>query len=182
MNLEPRNSNIFPLLKTDNLALRKLVAADAAEIFCLRSDEEVNRFLDRPKSITLDDAKAFIDKITTVVANGESYYWAITLKDINILIGTICLWHVEPEKQRAEIGYELQTAWQGMGLMQEAVKTVMEYAFEVLNLKILIACSSADNEKSRRLLERCGFARDLAVEEEFKDELNGGVFYSVQLK
>src|ERR1700761_9260849 len=154
MSSTPKDIHIFPTLKTAHLVLRKLAPKDVTEVTAMRSDDEVNKFLDRPKSVTMEEAQNFIDKITALVDSGESYYWAITLTEMDILIGTVCLWHLEPEKQRAEIGYELQPAWQGMGLMQEAVKAVMQFAFEELNYKILLACFSSENIKSKKLLER----------------------------
>jgi ribosomal-protein-alanine N-acetyltransferase len=184
MSTAINNMSVFPLLKTEHLVLRQLAFTDASELVSLRSDEEVNRFLDRPKTVTLDEAEKFIANINAVMAGGEGYYWAITVKDINILIGAICLWHPEADRQRIEIGYELQPAWQGMGLMQEAMQKVMEYTFETLKFKTLIACPAGDNLKSRKLLERCGFVRDLVLEEELSKpgEVAIEVFYSMRHK
>ena len=40
----------FPILKTDRLILRQLVNTDDKEIFALRSDDNVNRYLDRSQA------------------------------------------------------------------------------------------------------------------------------------
>jgi ribosomal-protein-alanine N-acetyltransferase len=41
---------------------------DAQEIFALRSSDEINKYLDRPKANTLDDAQSFITKIINGIA------------------------------------------------------------------------------------------------------------------
>ena len=57
------NFTPFPVITTQRLILRKLNIKDAKEIMMLRSDEQVNKFIDRPKSIDLNEAKKFIEKI-----------------------------------------------------------------------------------------------------------------------
>ena len=51
----------FPILTTERLTLRQLVINDEQQIFTLRSDTEINKFLDRQISNTLDDARQFIN-------------------------------------------------------------------------------------------------------------------------
>ena len=46
----------FPFLATENYALRNLLPEDEQEIFALRSSDEINKYLDRPKANTPDDA------------------------------------------------------------------------------------------------------------------------------
>ena len=111
----------------------------------LRSDEQVNKFLDRPKSVNINDAKNFIEKILDAVKSNQSIYWAITLKDEDTLIGTICMWNISFENNMAEIGYELHPDFQGKGLMQEAISTVTDYGFNKMNLKVITAFTHIDN-------------------------------------
>jgi [ribosomal protein S5]-alanine N-acetyltransferase len=57
------NFTPFPNLATERLVLRKLTIKDAKEIMLLRSNEQVNKFIERTKSIDLNEAKKFIKKI-----------------------------------------------------------------------------------------------------------------------
>ena len=79
----------FPVLKTERLTLRQLVSSDANEIFALRSDGNVNKYLDRERSKSIDDARTFIQTINENIQRNNSIYWAITLGDTEKLIGTI---------------------------------------------------------------------------------------------
>src|SRR4051794_34062033 len=87
------NFTPFPNLTTEHLFLRQVKIDDENEIFLVRSDEKVARFLDRPKARNLDEARQFIHKISDGIAKNEWILWAITLKNQNELIGTICLWN-----------------------------------------------------------------------------------------
>jgi len=61
---------------------------------------------------------------------------------------------------RARVGYSLDAKKEGRGLMGEALGLVVRYAFEVLNLKRLLAGYMPHNARSARVLERAGFVRE----------------------
>jgi ribosomal-protein-alanine N-acetyltransferase len=153
------NLNPFPSLITARLILRRLQLSDADEIFLLRSDDSVNAFIDRQKATSVSDATAFINKIITIQTNGEGLMWAIQFKDDLKLIGTIGIWNIKEDKGEAEIGFELLPLYQGIGIMLEALQSAIQFAFENLKLKTIVANSRGDNLKSISLLEKCGFIK-----------------------
>jgi ribosomal-protein-alanine N-acetyltransferase len=150
----------FPALTTERLLLRKLDIKDSEEVLNLRSDESVNAYLDREKALTIQDAKDFIIKIEHTLRDGKGFYWALALKTNNILIGTICYWGMDIEKNTAEIGYELNPKYQGQGLMQEAIEKTIDYGFQVMRLNAIIANPMITNKNSIKLLMRNGFELD----------------------
>jgi [ribosomal protein S5]-alanine N-acetyltransferase len=168
---------IFPVLTTERLRLRRLSANDATEIMRLRSDERVNEFIDRPKSTTLDDARAFIKKIETAIEKNESAYWAITLKDEDKLIGTVCFWNLDTSRDMAELGYELHPDSQGKGIMQEAIPEVLKYGFERMLLRTITALPMPGNTRSIRVLEKNNFQVDNDNEYVSKEDAGGLVVY-----
>lgn len=171
----------FPSLATNRLLLRKLVPEDASDIFMIRSDDNVNHFLERAKANSIDDARHFIKKVTDNIENNESVYWAIILKNENKLIGTICLWNIDAKELKAEIGYELLPAFQGNGYMQEALSEVIHYVSSNLHINILEACTHKSNQASLNLLEKNEFKRDLPAEASAKDIPLEMVIYSRSL-
>lgn len=150
----------FPNLVTDRLFLRAITLDDKREIFALHSDPKVMEHVCRPLAGSVDEAEAFINKITNGIKTAQLVYWGITLKVDNSLIGTICLWNISKENHRAEVGYELMPLYQGQGLMQEALVRVIEYAFNKIKLHSLEAEVNPANTKSLRILERNGFSRE----------------------
>jgi ribosomal-protein-alanine N-acetyltransferase len=182
MSMQNQNSAPFPLLTTDRLILRKLEIDDADELLKLRSDESVNKYLDRPKSKTINEVIEFINKIETGLSKSESFYWVISLKDDSKLIGAICLWNLDKENSCAEIGYELLPAYQGKGLMHEALSKIIEYSFQTLGFKTMTAYTDSSNERSVRILEKNNFRRDKALEDEYykKEGVGNEVIYSLK--
>ncbi|MGQ0737594.1 MAG: GNAT family N-acetyltransferase [Bacteroidota bacterium] len=142
----------FPILTTPRLLLRQLAETDDAAIFSLRSNDRVNRFLQRPKQHAIEEAASFIKKINDAVNEGNSFYWGITVKDEPGLIGTICLWNISADRKTVELGYELHPDQQGKGYMNEAIKAVIDYAFQTGGFSNLEAYTHKDNEASTKLL------------------------------
>ena len=151
----------FPTLTTERLTLRQLSDSDGQEIFFLRSDALINKYLDRQPSKTLEDASQFIQKIK----NNSLSYWAIAEKGNEKIMGTICLFDVSEELKKCEIGYELLTEHQGKGFMREAAKKILEYAIQTLGLKTVDAYTHKDNQSSTNLLKELKFQRTDSVDD-----------------
>jgi [ribosomal protein S5]-alanine N-acetyltransferase len=160
----PVPSSTFPGLVTERLLLRQLTPDDAKDIFLLRSDDIVNKYLDRSRATTLEDAQQFIGRINSAIYNQQSLFWAICLRGSEKLIGTICLWNFSPGKDKAEVGYELLPGYHGKGIMHEALSMVLEFGLQILELTTIEAWTVQQNIPSIRLLERNGFERDLSLE------------------
>ena len=159
----------FPVLKTERLTLRQLSVNDDKEIFALRSDKQVNKYLDREPSNTIEDARKFIHKIEEVVKQNKGIYWAITLTNNDKLVGTICLFNFSNENDQAEIGYELLPAFQGQGIMQEATSKVIAFALDVIGLKAIEAYTHRENESSSKLLEKFNFKKQENIDNNSND-------------
>ena len=56
-----------------------------------------------------------------------------------------------------ELGYVLSKTYWGQGLMPEAVRAVIAYAFDTLDLDALTAGHFVHNHQSQRVIEQCGF-------------------------
>src|SRR6266498_4570134 len=152
-----RSFTPFPILTTERLTLRQLLITDEQEIFTLRSDSEINKYLDRQVSNTIDDSRNFINKVNENINKNDSLYWAITLSDRNILAGTICLFGFSDENNKCEIGYELLTNFQGQGIMKEAAEKVIDYAFNTIKVRKIEAFLHRDNQRSIKLLDKFSF-------------------------
>jgi ribosomal-protein-alanine N-acetyltransferase len=151
----------FPTLTTQNLTLRQVTPGDAQSIFALRSDPEINKYLERNPSKTVEDAIRFINIVTENIEKNESLYWAITLTESNAFAGTICLFGFSDKPGTCEIGYELLRNFQGQGIMLEAARKVMEYAVQTLQVQTIEAFTHQDNEGSTKLLAKLGFKKAL---------------------
>lgn len=160
------DSSTFPILTTERLTLRQLSIDDHQDIFALRSDPEINKFLDRQLCETREDAINFINKVNDSIEKRDTYYWAITLTDTKRLVGTICLFDFSREINSCEIGYELMTKFQGQGIMKEAAQVVIDYLFHSLKFKKIIAITHYNNQNSTNLLLKFNFVKLIEVDKE----------------
>jgi ribosomal-protein-alanine N-acetyltransferase len=62
--------------------------------------------------------------------------------------------------QSGSLGYWMGARWAGQGYMNDAVRTVLDHAFEELRLHRIEAASMPTNSRSIALLEKVGFSRE----------------------
>ncbi|HAH53933.1 MAG TPA: N-acetyltransferase [Flavobacterium sp.] len=171
----------FPNLETGRLYLRRVVKEDVNEIFALRSNQEIMKYIPRPLVKTLEDALAHIAMIDEKIENNEGINWAITLKNSSKLIGIIGHYRIKPEHYRAEIGYMLLPDYQGKGIISEAIMEVVNYGFKVMNLHSIEAIIDPDNFASERVLLKNGFVKEAHLKENecFEGRFLDTVIYSI---
>lgn len=158
----------FPEIKTKRLILRKIEDLDADIILFLRSDESVTKYIERPeerKTKNMADASKFIKEINEAFEQYQSISWGISLINNPTIIGTICLWNFSENNKIAEVGYDLNPEFQGMGIMSEALPRVIDFGFKKLKLDRIEAFTHNENEDSKKLLVNNGFV----LREERKD-------------
>ncbi|AWG20523.1 hypothetical protein FFWV33_02745 [Flavobacterium faecale] len=167
----------FPNFKSDRLVLRPLSDYDLQEIFLLRTDEVVNKYLNRKPCLTLEDAKEFITNTIEIVKSEKLNYWAIELIATKKIIGTICLFKVENKPDTCEMGYELLPSYHRLGIMSEAVAMVLSYAHETVRLQNIEAFVHQDNLQSIGLLQKFNFCK-VSMQSKYND---GTLLYQLNL-
>ena len=154
------NFTPFPVLETERLTLRELNLDDAKAIFGLRTNKEINEFIDRKILNNLSESRAFIDLISNLASNNEGVFWVLQSKSNHQLIGTIGLRNFEDEENYAEIGYELDPSYHQRGFMNEAFEAILKFGFENLGLKTIEAFTHHNNNASITLLKKQQFVLD----------------------
>jgi ribosomal-protein-alanine N-acetyltransferase len=178
------NFTPFPLLSTDRLELRALDLTDKNEIFAIRSNFDMAKYLNRPVITTIEEAVEFIQKIRSGIENDKWIYWAICLKGTPALIGTICLWNISVDEGKGEVGFELLPDWQGKGIMFEALREVVKFGFETIGLKSIEGEVDPENEKSINLMKKMGFEKVTYLRETDAEEVKSGktVVFELRIK
>jgi ribosomal-protein-alanine N-acetyltransferase len=146
----------MPTLVTPRLRLRPFTETDLEDVWVYASDPEVSRWVKWDTHRSLDDTRAFLRWTVDAYNLPEPSTWAIADVATDRVIGSIgwASWH--PTHGRGEIGYVLaRHAW-GRGLATEAVRAVIRYGFEQLELHKITAHCHVQNIASRRVLERVG--------------------------
>jgi ribosomal-protein-alanine N-acetyltransferase len=149
----------FPVLATERLVLRDVRASDATDVLVFRGDPVVQRF-DDPPIHTVAEAEAFIGEVLAENDAGDGIVWAMALADGGTVIGLSGFHYWDPYHRHAEVGYGIARAYWGQGFASEALRAVLRYGFERMDLHRVYARTIADNYESVRLLERLGFQRE----------------------
>jgi len=145
----------IPTLRTERLVLRKIVPTDIDDVYEYASDTRVSEFLLWSPHPTKGYTKAYLSLLAKRYRAGDFYDWGIELD--GKMIGTVGFTSFSIENNVGEIGYVLSSKCWGMGIASEAVKRILEFGFCELLLNRIEAKFMAENEKSRKLLDKLGF-------------------------
>jgi ribosomal-protein-alanine N-acetyltransferase len=175
------NFNPFPNLETERLYLRRVVYEDVDEVFALRSNNEVMKYIPRPLVQTTEEALAHIAMIDEKIDSNEGINWAITLKGNPKLIGIIGHYRIKPEHFRSEIGYMLLPEYHGRGIISEAIKETLNYGFKKMKLHSVEAIIDPENLASERVLQKSGFLKEAHLKENeyFDGRFLDTIIYSI---
>lgn len=81
-------------------------------------------------------------------------------------LGWCCLMNWNPEHRRATLRYCLAEAAWGRGIATEAARTLLQWAFDTLDLNRLQSQTDTRNVASSRVLEQLGFTREGRLRED----------------
>ena len=147
----------FPVLETERLHLRESRPEDAQATLAVLSSEDVCRYYDLSPLTLLDEAVGLIAGRAAAFMREERIRWALARREDDVVIGSCGLSRWDEEAGQAEVGYELAPAWQGQGLMREALSAVLTFGFQQMQLQKVEANVVPENGPSLRLLRRLGF-------------------------
>jgi RimJ/RimL family protein N-acetyltransferase len=180
------NFESFPVLYTERLILREITASDAEAIFRVRGDIRVTRLNSGKPMESITEARDLIDKSRRAFLDQRRIDWGIVLKSAPQLglIGRVGFNYWLKQDRRASIGYDLAYIYWGNGIMTEAVRAILKFGFEQMNLNRVEADAAAENVGSIRVLEKTGFQREgLQQEQYFEwDEFHDLVLFAVLRK
>ena len=158
--MKPLNFSPFPILESERLQLRRVEHTDVNEVFFLRSNPDVLKYIKREPAKKLIEATKFINKIQKGMIEKKWITWAITTKELHNMIGSICIWNFSEKHNSGEVGYDLMPNFQGQGYMTEALQSVIQYGFKTLELDTLEAFTDRRNQPSIHLLLKNHFRHD----------------------
>ena len=147
----------IPRMVGGRVALRPYRDADADALLALYGDPEVTRWWSHEPWSDRQQALDYLERMRRDRLRNEFYPWAITLNTDDVLIGTAALYEIDHTHQRGMIGYSLSPSMQGRGYAADALRLLIDFAWNSLDLQRIEADTDPENGASRRLLERLGF-------------------------
>lgn len=152
------------ILNANRIYLRPWEEEDARELYKYASNPNIGPSAGWPVHTSVENSKDIINNVLS-----KPYTYAVILKSsdkpigsIGLLFGNQC--NVETKEDEAELGYWIGEPYWGQGLIPEAAKRLLEYAFCELKLNKIWCGSLLDNNKSLRVQDKCGFKYVLTKE------------------
>jgi RimJ/RimL family protein N-acetyltransferase len=168
-------------IETERLVLRRSVPEDAATISAYRSDPNVNRQQGWERT-DVDAVRADIVEMSRR-SPGEPGGWVqftVLDREGGAIVGDVGLALAEPETDVIKVGYTIAPGFQGSGFATEAIRALVDYAFDTLGAEAVRAHASAANAPSIRVAEKVGM--HLIEKRAYRDgdEVWYGVRYEVR--
>ncbi|MGH4125992.1 MAG: GNAT family N-acetyltransferase [Clostridium sp.] len=146
----------LPYLETERLILRKISIDDREDMFNYASDPEVSRYTAWSEHKILNETEEFILKIISEYENRRGMTWGIVCKDNMKFIGTCGFMRWSPGQAIGELGYALSRAYWNNGYMTEAVKRLIVFGYEQMDLNRIEARCIVDNVGSAKVMVNSG--------------------------
>ncbi|MEQ6391179.1 GNAT family protein [Bacillaceae bacterium S4-13-58] len=154
------NSNDIPIIETKNYILRGLRMKDAPVLFSFMSDLEIMQYITSTPVKTVTEMNEQIHKSLLLFERKKEIPWVIMDKNNEKIIGVfrfhkLNFWHL-----KTEMGVVLAKTFQKKGVMTELLPHILSFGFTELGLNRIVGDIFAENEGSRKLLERQGFQKE----------------------
>jgi len=148
----------WDILETERCYLRETTVEDVEEFFRIYADKRITQYMEDLYP-TIEEEKAYTRKY---IDNAYHFYeygvWTIVHKETGNIIGRAGLSATDGFED-PDLGYVLDTAYQGQGIALEVCSAILEYAKEYLGVEKINALVHRENEASLRLLDKLGFKK-----------------------
>lgn len=145
---------MVPVIETSRLRLRCFVHDDYSDLHRLDSDPAVMRYVIPPR--TPDETEAYLRKILENYQDGSGLIrWNIGEKETGAFVGVIGLFRLEDDSDW-EIGYRFFQNFWGKGYATEALRAVIDHAFDSRHVPRIVAVANPENQASYRVMEKVG--------------------------
>jgi len=152
-------SKVAVELRTDRLLLRPWNFSDRDAFAELNADPKVREYF--PGLLSREESNASVTRIEAHFAAHGYGFWAVEAPGVAPFIGMVGLANLELDAHFApcvEIGWRLARPYWGRGYATEAARAALEFGFDVLQLKEIVAFTASINARSRRVMERIGMS------------------------
>jgi ribosomal-protein-alanine N-acetyltransferase len=147
----------IPSYNTHRLILRGFTPADINLLDEIVSDPDVVRYFPLSTPWPRDITQKWVEKHWSHWEQHKFGWWALIYRETSKLLGWCGLGQLE-ETGEIEVLYLLDKSHWGMGLATEAAQFSIDYAFQVLNLDVVIGLTHPNNIASQKVLQKIGLA------------------------
>lgn len=180
-----RDGGMPPTLETPRLVLRAFESKDLDALIAINRHKEVaNGVLSVPHPYTRADGVRQLGDLMARNSRGEHCNWLIMARDSGEGVG-LCGFQPDDTHSRGILGYTLRPDFWNRGLITEALRAVVAYAFDARSpsLHRLTADHYPENPASGRVCEKLGMTLEgtmrgfLRKNGEFRDVVRWAILH-----
>lgn len=157
------------ILETKQLYLRPFTIDDATHLYELNNDLDVLKYTSDLPFKNIESAQQFIAHyITNVYTNPATGIatkmgrYAVIRKQDRQFIGW-CGLKYHKDKRYTDVGYRLYKKYWNLGYATESATSIINYAFNTIQLPFLVAHVHTKNIASQRVLDKIGMHKHLDI-------------------
>ncbi len=144
-------------LETNRLILRRHEMTDADDMYeNWVTDPEVCRFWQWSPHKSIEETKTFLADCIKDYIKLDYYHWIIELKNTSEAIGYIYLADIDDTNNSMSVHFSLSQKHWKQGIMTEACKSVLWFAFSVLGAKKVYSFHHIENPASGKVMQKSG--------------------------
>jgi len=145
-------------LESERLLIRHYLASDLEDLHGLISDKANMQLVEDVFSNSVEET---FENLSHVMKNEDGQYFAIYDKKSLAFIGSVGYTYSEPgwDDKTAHLGYFILPKFHGKGIVTEAVKKVLEFAFEIDNCVQITTGCYKEHIASERVMIKSGFRK-----------------------
>jgi RimJ/RimL family protein N-acetyltransferase len=136
------------MINGKNVYLRLPELTDLEAIYELANTEENRGFLNFYRPMSKIEEENWIKHKIEEAGKGNAYVFAIMDKQTNGFLGVCELFNIDKIARLGTIGITLNKKNQEKGMGTEALKLVLKWGFESLNLNLIIIDAISNNERA----------------------------------
>lgn len=149
----------FPELKTERLDLVEIKQTHLNDYYKLFSNERVTEYYNIKPFKEEYEAQKYIDWFEHRFKEKSGIRWGIAMKGENDIIGTLGFNNFQ-KNHRASVGYDLRFDCWNQGIITEALREVMKFGFNQLEINRIEAEVMPGNIASEKVLLKLGFIKE----------------------
>jgi RimJ/RimL family protein N-acetyltransferase len=149
---------VYTIIIGQNVFLRGLEVTDADIIRKYWNSSELQQYMSKPRIVSKEEEEAWIRKSWEIRYKGEAYIFGIMHIDEKQYIGNIELRMINTIAKRGMLGIMIfNPDYWGKGYGEEAIKLILQFGFETLNLKTVELEVFDFNKRAQMCYKKVGF-------------------------
>ena len=159
-------------MKFDHYSLRLLRLGDLDPYFALvqRNRERLaDRFVGTvSRTKTLEEAQEFVEEMIKHTISNTYFPYVIIDENENRIIGFIDLKNIDWDIPKTQIGFYIDEAYEGKGIISKAISKIIDYCFEDKGFEKLFMRIHPENLAAKKVAEKCGFELEGTIRKDYK--------------